>query len=153
MKKNKAMDNRIEQLEIFFNQYAERFNNALNNENPNIYETANAFADCFIEASPLGVTCGRNDEQFRAVIPQGYAFYKSIGVTSMDIISKETTVLDYIHSMTKVHWKTTFVKQDKSKTSIEFDVIYFTRSKGDEHKIFTYITGDEQKALKENGLV
>lgn len=147
------MDIRIEQLEIFFDQYAERFNKALNNKDSDVNETAKAFADCFIEASPLGTICGKNDEQFRAKIPQGYAFYKSIGVTSMDIISKEITIFDEYHSMTKVRWRTNFVKKDKSEGNIEFDVIYFTWSKGEEHKIFTYITGDEQKALKENGVV
>jgi hypothetical protein len=147
------MENRIGQLEIFFSQYAERFNTALNNENPDINETAKAFADCFIEASPRGIVCGKNDEQFRAMIPRGYAFYKNIGVTSMDIIAKETTIFDDFHSMTKIRWKTTFVKQDKSKGNIEFDIIYLTWSKENEHKIFTYITGDEQKALKENGLI
>ena len=147
------MDNRKEELEIFFNQYAERFNKALNNENEDVNETAKAFADCFIEASPLGVTCGKNDEQFRTRIPQGYAFYKNIGVISMNILSKEISVFDDYHSMTKVYWETRFARKDETQGSIEFEVIYFTWSKDNVHKIFTYITGDEQKALKENGLI
>jgi hypothetical protein len=36
---------------------------------------------------------------------------------------------------------------------IEFENFYFTQTKENEHKIFAYITGDEQAALKESGLV
>ncbi len=147
------MKSRTEQLEIFFAQYEERFNKALGTEYTDVEEAAKVFAECFVEASPVGIICGKNDDEFRAKIPQGYAFYKSIGVTSMDIISKTITVLDDYHSMTKIHWRTNFVKKDKSKGTIEFDVTYFTWSKDKEHKIFCYITGDEQKALRDNGLI
>ncbi len=147
------MDNRIEQLEAFFNKYAERFNKALTNESFEVDETANAFAHCFVEASPLGITCSKNDEQFRTMIPQGYAFYKRIGIKAMEIVSMDITVLDAYHSMIRVYWKTNFVKSDTSLGSIEFNVIYFTCTHNNDHKIFSYITGDEQKALKENGLI
>lgn len=36
---------------------------------------------------------------------------------------------------------------------IFFAVIYFVQSRENEHKIFAYITGDEQKAFRENGLI
>ncbi len=32
--------------------------------------TAAAFADCFVEASPVGINCGKNDETFLAQIPK-----------------------------------------------------------------------------------
>ncbi len=34
-----------------------------------------------------------------------------------------------------------------------FDVIYFLQVSGDKAKIFVYVTGDEEKALKERGLM
>ena len=71
----------------------------------------------------------------------------------MDIISLQTTVLDNFHEMTKVRWKSSFVKKDNSKGSIEFENFYFTQTKEIEPKIFTYITGDEQAVLKEHGLI
>ena len=77
------MDNREVQLKGFFNQYAERFNQALKGEISDSEKTAACFSDCFIEASPVGVSCGKNDESFRAAIPQGYSFYKSIGIRSV----------------------------------------------------------------------
>jgi hypothetical protein len=45
------------------------------------------------------VNCGRNDEQFRAAIPQGNAFYRSIGTKSMKITGLEITPLDDFHTL------------------------------------------------------
>lgn len=147
------MNRNIQQLETFFDQYAERLNKALNNEQSDIDTTVNCFANCFIESSPLGVICGKNDKDFRKKIPEGYAFYRSIGITSMDILSKEITPLDTYHNMTKIQWKTNYINKKGSKGSIKFDVIYFTWSIDEEHKIFSYITGDEQKAYEDAGLI
>ncbi len=147
------MDTRIKEIENFFNRYESRFNRALKGEVPDIDGTASSFADSFIEASPKGVNCAGNDEQFRIAIPQGYAFYKNIGITSMDIISKEINILDNYHTMAKIHWQCNFFKKDNAKGHIEFDVIYFLQTIESECKIFAYITGDEQRALKENGLI
>ncbi len=149
----RVMNKSIQQLETFFDEYAQRVNQALNDEPSDIDATVNSFANCFIESSPLGVICGKNDKDFRKNIAEGYVFYRSIGITSMDIVSKEITALDAYHNMTKIHWKTNFVRKDGSKGSIKFDVIYFTWSIDEEHKIFSYITGDEQKALEEKGLI
>jgi hypothetical protein len=146
------MDKRIQQLSDFFNLYADKFNSALNNGTAAV-ETTKSFSDCFIGASPLGVRCGVNNEDFRAALQQGYEFYNSIGIKAMDIVSKETTILDDFHEMTKIRWKSSYIKKDSSKGSIEFDNIYFTQTKGKESKIFAYITGDEQAALKGNGLI
>jgi len=147
------MDKRIQQLNDFFNLYAERFNNAIKGETPDIEGTVKSFSGYFIAANPLGVTCGNNNEDFKTAISQGYAFYKSIGVTSMDIVSLETTILNVFHEMTKIRRKCGYTKKDNSKGSIEFENFYFTQTKENEHKIFAYITGDEQAVLKENGLI
>lgn len=147
------MDKRKSGLDDFFSRYAENFNAALETGITNADATADYFAACFIEASPLGVNCGKNDAQFKTAIPQGYAFYKKIGITSMEIISKEITILDDFHSMIKINWRSYFTRKNNLKADIGFDVIYFVQNKENEHKIFAYITGDEQKALRENGLI
>jgi len=141
-------------LEQFFAEYEATFNRALG-ETPevDIEATAWAFADCFIEASPLGVTCGRNDEQFRAVIPQGYEFYRSIGTKSMKIAFLTVTALDDYHAMAKVHWQALYVKKDGGNLMLDFDVIYLVQTVNGKPKIFAYITGDEQKAYQESGLI
>lgn len=140
-------------IEQFFDRYAARFNQALRGESPDIEGTVDSFASEFIEASPSGVQGGKNDGQFKSVIPQGYTFYQNIGIQSMDIITKEITTLDAIHSMAKIHWKSNFLRKDRTAGSIEFDVIYLLQTIGGSPKIFAYITGDEQAALKENGLI
>lgn len=147
------MDNKYHQINNFFEQYEKRFNDALQGAPPDTEAVIQSFSDCFIEASPLGVVYGKNDEQFRTAIPQSYEYYKKIGIDSMNITSKEIVFLNDYHVMVKVQWNSIFTKKDNSKGNIEFEVIYFLQTKDDKYKIFSYITGDEQKALKENGLI
>jgi hypothetical protein len=54
--------------------------------------------------------------------------------------------------MIKIHWLSEYLKKDNSHLSIDFDVFYFVQYVNGAIKIFSYITGDEQKILKENGL-
>jgi hypothetical protein len=84
---------------------------------------------------------------------EGYAFYKNIGITSMEIISRGITFLDDFHTMIKIHWKSNFIKKDGSKGEIEFENIYFTQTRDNQPKVFAYITGDEQAVLREFGLI
>ena len=148
------MGNISQKLEKFFAEYEVRMNKALA-EKPevDVEATAGSFTDCFIEASPLGVMCGKNDEQFRAQIPKGLEFYRSIGTKSMKIASLAVTPLDDYYAMAKVHWQAFYVKKDGSNLTLEFDVIYLVQTIGSKSKIFGYITGDEQKAYKEKGLI
>ena len=145
--------NQRQKIEEFFAAYEEHFNNALSGRVSNIEEVmAQSFANCFIESSPLGVNCGKNDEHFPDVIKHGIGFYKSIGSESMHITNTHITFLDELHAMCKVSWTYTYRKEGKTGT-IDFVVIYFVRLTEDEVKIFAYIAGDEQKALRERGLV
>lgn len=61
--------------------------------------------------------------------------------------------MDNIHSMARILWRSNFIKRDGVKGSIEFENIYFIQTKDAQHKVFAYITGDEQAALKEAGLL
>jgi hypothetical protein len=119
----------------------------------NVEATAAAFADCVLAANPVGVNCGRNDEEFRKQIPKGFEFYRSIGTKSMTIKSLTTTSLDDYHSMIKVHWEAFYWKLDGHEDLIDFDVIYLVQMIDETPKIFAYITGDEQKVLRERGLI
>src|SRR5688500_17161631 len=108
------MNDRIQRLNAFFKLYADRFNTAINSDSPDIEGTAKSFSDCFIAANPLGVACGTNNEDFKAAMLQGYAFYKNIGVKAMDIVLVETTILDNFHEMTKILLKCSYLKKDSS---------------------------------------
>ena len=145
---------RTRQIETFFEQYAARVNQAL--QDPPVVDVDGAvanFADCFIEASPNGVIRGKNDEQFREVIPQGFAFYKSISTTAMNVAGVDVTPLDELHAMARVHGDSRYRRQDGEEIRIEFDVIYFVQVRDRQPKIFAYVTGDEQQVLRDHGLL
>lgn len=147
-------DARLSMVEDFFAAYAAGFNRALaDTPEIDVEATAGAFADCFIAADPNGVACGKNDEQFRAQIPAGFAFYRSIGTKSMKVASLEVTPLDDYHLMVNVHWVSVYLKLDGGEERIDFDNIYFVQTIGEKPRIFGYITGDEQKLLRERGLI
>ena len=146
------MENREQQIDGFFDRYSDVFNKALKGGIPEIEQTAELFSTCFIAANPSGVNCGQNNETFLDTMQQGYSFYKNIGITSMDIVSKKITLLDELHAMARVLWKSNYIK-DGTQGSIEFENIYFIQTKEDQLKIFGWITGDEQAALKEYGLL
>ena len=141
------------EIENFFNRYEARFNDALSNAEPEIDETVKSFASEFIEASPAGIVAAKNDKKFRKAIIQGWNFYKEIGVQAMDILSTQITILDNLHAIVKVHWNCSFVRKNKTNGDVAFDVFYLLQKTGDDLKIFAYITGDEQQALKDEGLV
>jgi hypothetical protein len=141
-------------VEMFFSAYEARFNTALGDlATDDVEGTASAFADYFVEASPVGVSGGKNDDGFRAMIPKGNDFYRSIGTQLMKIKSLKITPLDDYHVQAKVSWQAAYKKKDGSKDSIDFDVIYFLQVLNGPPKIFAYITGDEQKVYKEKGIV
>jgi hypothetical protein len=148
------MDDFTQLLQHFFAEYTARFNRALQEPaQEDVEATAGAFADCFVEANPRGVNCGRNDEQFRAMIPQGNAFYRGIGTKAMQITRIEITSLDELHAMAKVYWDSRYEKQNGEEVQIEFDVIYLLQIRDGVPRIFGYITGDEQAVLGAHGLI
>jgi hypothetical protein len=143
-------------LTSFFETYAEHMNNALG-ERPvvDVNAVAGQFADYFVEASPVGVQGGSNGDDFRAVIPRGYEFYRKIGTQSMKIDVRDVTQLDDFHWMVKVHWTAEYLTRAETREVIDFDVIYFLQFLDDDRtpRIFAYITGDEQRILRERGLI
>jgi hypothetical protein len=141
------------EIENFFNRYEARFNDVLAGGEPDIDETVNSFAAWFIEANPAGVTVGKNDKKFKKTIGEGWSFYKSVGIRSMDIRSTQITILDALHALAKVHWNCSFERENKTKGDLSFDVFYLIQKKEEAIRIFAYITGDEQQALKDAGLV
>lgn len=136
----------------FFAAYEKRFNDALKGET-DVEGTAHAFASYFVEASPAGIHGGSNDEEFRKNIPKGMDFYRHIGTHSMEIVSQEVNQLDDLHFMVKIHWKARYRNKDNTDLAIEFDVIYFLQRQESGLKIFAYITGDEDKVMREHGLI
>ena len=138
----------------FLAQYEARVNRALGEEPVvDVEGTAGAFTRCFLAASPAGIACNENDQQFRAEIPKGFEFYRSIGTRSMRIASLAITELDEHHCMAKVRWHSNYRRRDATEIQIAFDVIYFLSIPDEEPQIFAYITGDESEALRQHGLI
>lgn len=147
------MENKKRSIEEFFASYETHFNNAISGrraEIPTILRES--FADCFVESSPLGINCGKNDGEFLNKIKQGFEFYRNIGSKGMKIRSKKIDFLDEFHALVKVQWRYSYLKENISG-AIDFDVLYLLRTINDNVKIFAYISGDEQKALRERGLI
>jgi len=142
-----------EQISRFFNDYVSRFNAALQGHEPDVEGTVGSFAGCFVEASPAGIQCSRNDERFREAVPKGFAYYRETGMMSIRIGSRIITQLDAYHAMVKIHWQSVYCRKDGGREEVGFDVHYFVQVLQDQPRIFAYITGDEQKALEERGLL
>lgn len=143
-----------EKIKQFFTDYEARFNRSL--QEPPIVDVkgvVESFAPYFVEASPSGVHGGKNGWLFRVMVPRGFAYYKKIGTKSMKITSIEVTPLDDHHAMTKIHWDSRYLRKDGKEEQIEFDNLYFVQILEDKPRIFAYITADEQKILKEHGLI
>ena len=139
-------------IENFFSNYALKFSEILHDKSNDGKSTTSDFAECVIGANPTGVICGKNDKEFEAVISRGYEFYRSIGITSMEIVSIKTTMLDDFHWMARVTWRSNYSAKNIDG-KIVFEVIYFVQIREGQIKIFAYITGDEQKALRGSGLI
>ena len=141
-----------QKIERFFQEYEKRFADGISGK-IDVNATVESFAPVFLEAHPHGISCNKNDEKFRANVPKGYDFYRNIGTTKMRIDFLDITPLDDFHYMAKVYWKAYYIRKDKSLAHIDFSVIYMLQMVQDQPKIFTYITGDEQKVLRDNGLI
>lgn len=139
------------EIEAFFEKYEQRFADGLAGK-PDVEGTVDAFADFFVEASPVGIIGSKNDAAFRESIPKGYDFYKSIGTTEMKINQVHITDLDDLHYLVDVYWEA-FYSRDEGNQSIEFNVMYMLQNQNGALRIFAYITGDEEKVLKEKGLI
>ena len=114
---------------------------------------AQCFSDCFIAANPAGVACGKNDEELESQILKGLQFYRSIGTRSMNVLEIAVTALNQFHALARVRWQSQYRKRDGEGERIDFDVIYLLQINGERPRIFAYITGDEEEALRERGLI
>lgn len=135
----------------FFDAYADRFAKALKGDD-DPEGTAAVFAGCFIEANPFGVVCGKNDEAFRKRLSKGYGQYRNLGTSEMSITSIESSPLDNNHYLATVQWHSVYRKEGR-EVMIDFSVIYLLQDIKNELRIFAYIAGDEQGALKAHGLI
>jgi hypothetical protein len=86
-----------------FERYERLFNQALNGE-IDLHEVASLYASEFIAATPAGVMTGKNDDQLRQVMAQGYARYRQMGTKEMRIRGIRISSIDEHHCLAHVAW-------------------------------------------------
>jgi hypothetical protein len=136
----------------FFERYESFFNQSLGGDT-DMDEVAALYASEFIAASPAGVMTGKNDDQLKQVMAQGYARYRAIGTKEMRIRGVLLSPIDDHHCVAHVAWTATYAREDQPDVAIDFDVHYFVQMLDGEPKVFGWVSGDEQALLKKHGII
>jgi hypothetical protein len=116
-------------------------------------EVASLYASDFIAATPAGVMTGKNDDQLKQVMAQGYAHYRAIGTKEMRIRNVRLSPIDEHHCVAHVAWTATYARKDQPDAAIDFDVHYFVQMLDGEPKVFGWVSGDEQALLRKHGII
>ena len=143
------METRVRTL---FERYERVFNASLHGD-ADMDDVAALYASEFIAASPAGVMTGKNDEQLKQVMAQGYARYRAIGTKEMRIRGLRISPMDDHHCVAHVAWRATYVRKGQPDVTIDFDVHYLVQQLGAEPKVFGWVSGDEQALLREHGVI
>lgn len=135
-----------------FKRYESAFNQSLGGA-VDMAEIASFYSSDFIAASPAGVRAGKNDDQLKQAMTQGYAYYREIGTKEMRIRNVRLSPIDEHHCVAHVAWTATYARRDQPDTVIDFDVHYLVQQLEEGAKVFGWVSGDEQALLKEHGIV
>lgn len=139
-------------IKDFFLQYATRLNETLKGHPVDAEEAASCFADFFVQADPNGVLGGKNDETLREAIPKGWEHYKALGFNNIVLRSCEISRLNSMHAVARIQWQF-FYEKKGVPGEINFEIAYFVQVRENRCRIFGFVIEDENKALKEHGLV
>jgi hypothetical protein len=139
-------------IRALFARYERAFNKSISGSmDPD--EHASFYAPAFIAASPAGVVTGKNDDQLRQVMAQGYARYRSIGTKKMQIRDIRISPIDERHCVAHVAWTATYARKDRPDVIIDFEVHYLVQELDGDPKIFGWMSGDEQELLRKHGVI
>ncbi len=136
----------------FFERYESFFNQSLGGD-MDMDELAALYASEFIAASPAGVRTGKNDDQLKHVMTQGYAYYRAIGTKEMRMRNVRLSPMDDHHCVAHVAWTAIYTHKDQHDVAIDFDVHYFVQKLDGEPKVFGWVSGDEQALLRKHGII
>jgi hypothetical protein len=139
-------------VRTFFDRYESFFNRSLGGD-IDMDALAALYASEFIAASPAGVMTGKNDEQLKQAMTQGYARYRAIGTKEIRIRDVGLSPIDDHHCVAHVAWTATYARKDQPDVAIDFDVHYFIQKLDGEPKVFGWVSGDEQALLREYGII
>ncbi|PAQ07035.1 hypothetical protein [Mesorhizobium temperatum] len=139
------------QVRKLFERYEQLFEKSLAGD-ADMDEVTSVYAAAFIAASPAGVMVGKNDDQLKQVMEQGYAHYRAIGTKAMRIRDVRISPFDGYHCVAHVAWTSTYTRKGQPDVTIDFDVHYLVQKLGGEPKIFGWVSGDEQEVLRKHGV-
>lgn len=135
-----------------FERYESFFNRSLAGK-VDMNELASLYASEFIGAAPAGVKAGKNDDQFKQLMAQGYEHYRAIGTKERRIRNVRLSPIDELHCVAHVAWIATYARKDQPDVTIDFDVHYLVQMLNGEPKVFGWVSGDEQALLKKHGII
>jgi hypothetical protein len=135
-----------------FERYERFFNRSLAGD-MDMDEVAALYAPEFIAATPAGVMTGKNDDQLRQTMKQGYEHYRAIGTKEMRIRDVRLSPIDDHHCVAHVAWTATYARKDKPDIAIDFDVHYLVQKLDGEPKVFGWVSGDEEALLRKHGVI
>jgi hypothetical protein len=139
------------QVRKLFERYEQLFQKSLAGD-ADMDDVVSVYASAFIAASPAGVMVGKNDDQLKQVMEQGYAHYRAIGTKEMRVRDVRISPIDEHHCVAHVAWTSTYARKDRPDVTIDFDVHYLVQKLGGELKIFGWVSGDEQEVLRKHGI-
>lgn len=152
MLKEEVIEMTNENIKEFFLRYERFFMQSLDGK-IDANEISSLYAQEFIAASPIGVMGGKNGIQFQQVLTQGYEQYRKIGTKGMTVRGVSISPIDELHCVAHVDWTATYSTADTPNITIDFEVHYLMQDLGGKPQIFGWISGDEQKLLKEYGVI
>jgi hypothetical protein len=146
--------NHREATEAFFVLYGRRSSDALGDPPvEDIDGIVSSFAPYVVGSNPKGVMGGPASD-LRTIIPQGFAQYRRVGGKAMRVTRVKATELDNLHVQARVDWEFDYERpSDGRKGTITFQNIYFLSFAMGSPKVFASITPDEQRAMKDHGLI
>lgn len=140
-------------VRALFSRYEDFFGRALGGEEIDAEEVAALYASDVIGASPAGVLSAKNDAAFRQALAQGYDRYRAVGTRAMRVRDLRITPVDGLHCLARVGWTATYARDDLPETAVDFEVHYLVQVRDGTARVFGWITGDEEAALRERGIV
>ena len=111
------------------------------------------YAPEFIAASPAGVRTGRRDADFAAQMAAMQEHYRAIGTQAMELRHVRVTPIDGLHGVAHVGWRAIYARDDLPETAIDFEVHYLIQMQDGAAKVFGWISGDEEAALRDSGVI
>ncbi|QRZ12712.1 nuclear transport factor 2 family protein [Paracoccus methylovorus] len=136
----------------FFTRYERLFGQALAGQ-ADMQDIAALYAPEFVAASPAGVRAGRNDDQLKQAMAQGYEHYRAIGTKAMTIREIRLSPMDALHCVAHVSWRAVYDRGEAPDVQIEFEVHYLVQILDGTPKVFGWVSGDEQALLKQHGII